>query len=150
MMRYGHGATRIDLNGPHGTMTSLIRIADHWARLLGYDRVHVALALTYPTTTTEELHDAFAAFFGDYATLYEGTPGRREAETIDPFAAWPFECQRPTPPFEHRFTTMPPPLKELYMKGVQSKELEAWIAEYTAYETDAVAFLLENYARCIQ
>jgi len=97
MTTYGHGATRIDLNGPYGTAVSLVRIGDYWATLCGKDRIHIAMFLSDPTDTPEQRYTYFAEFFGDYATLYYGQ-GARGTQRVqgdpDPFAAWPFECAR--------------------------------------------------------
>jgi len=145
MTRYGHGATHIDLNGPHGTMTSLIRIGDYWATLLGMDRITVALALADWQKTPEQRYNAFARFFGDYSTLIDGSA----AHATDPFSSWPFELRRPLT--QDRFPTMPAALKALYesgtKSGTQSEELAEWIAERLEFETEAVAYLLESFAK---
>jgi hypothetical protein len=145
MTRYGHGATHIDLNGPHGTMTSLIRIGDYWATLLGMDRITVALALADWQKTPEQRYDAFARFFGDYATLTEGSA----PHATDPFSSWPFELRRPLT--QDHFPTMPASLKALYQSctqsGTQSEEVAKWIAERLEFETEAVAYLLESFAK---
>ena len=90
---YGHGKTRIDLNGPYGTVVSLFRIADYWANLCNKNRLDVALFLTDPNDTMEHRYAAFAEYFGDYATLYYGD-GKPTSSDSDPFSAWPFECRR--------------------------------------------------------
>ena len=138
MTCYGHGATHIDLNGPHGTMTSLIRIGDYWATLLGLDRITVALALADWQKTPEQRYEAFARFFGDYAALTEGSA----AHATDPFSTWPFELRRPLT--QARFPT---PLKALYESGTQSEEVNAWIAERLEFETEVVAYVLETYVK---
>ena len=117
---YGHGKTRIDLNGPYGTAVSLARIGDYWATLCGRDRIHVVMFLTDPTDTPEQRYVYFAEFFGDYATLYYGNGAQRVQGDPDPFAAWPFECRRVT---------------ELYGKTKQQTE----------YEDATVEFLIERY-----
>ena len=141
MTCYGHGATHIDLNGPHGTMTSLIRIGDYWATLLGLDRITVALALADWQKTPEQRYEAFALFFGDYATLIDGSA----AHATDPFSTWPFELRRPIT--QDRFPTMPEPLKALYESGTQSEELAEWIAERLEFETEVVTYVLETYVK---
>jgi len=151
MTRYGHGATHIDLNGPHGTMTSLIRIGDYWATLLGLDRITVALALADWQKTPEQRYEAFARFFGDYATLIDGPADGTVLRNggTDPFSAWPFELRRPLT--QDRFPTMPAPLKALYdactQSGAQSEEVAEWIAERLEFETEVVAYVLETYVK---
>jgi len=140
-MHYGHGATHIDLNGPHGTMTSLIRIADHWASLLGLDRITVALALADWQKTPQQRYEAFAHFFGDYATLTEDSA----IHATDPFSTWPFELRRPLT--QDRFPTMPSHLKALYESCNQSEEVAEWIAERLEFETEVVAYVLETYVK---
>lgn len=141
MTCYGHGATHIDLNGPHGTMTSLIRIGDYWATLLGLDRITVALALADWQKTPEQRYEAFARFFGDYATLIDGSA----AHATDPFSTWPFELRRPLN--QDRFPTMPEPLKALYEASTPSDEVSSWIAERLEFETEVVAYVLETYVK---
>jgi hypothetical protein len=149
MTCYGHGATHIDLNGPHGTMTSLIRIGDYWATLLGLDRITVALALADWQKTPEQRYEAFARFFGDYSTLTEGSA----PHATDPFSTWPFELRRPLT--QDRFPTMPESLKALYdactqsgaQSGAQSEEVAEWIAERLEFETEIVAYVLETYVK---
>lgn len=116
---YGHGKTRIDLNGPYGTIVSLFRIADYWATLCGHNRVTVALHLTDPTDSMETRYEAFARFFGDYATLYYGE-GKRSAGDSDPFSAWPFECRR---------------FAEMHQKSKEQRE----------FEDETVDYLIERY-----
>jgi len=144
MTTYGHGATRIDLNGPYGTMTSLIRIGDYWATLLGMDRIAVALSLTNWHRPMSHRLSMFAHYFGEYATLYEGSTCVTD-DAVDPFSSWPFERRRPHGPFPNRFPTMPSHFQEQGVAGQQSAA--AWIEERTELETAMVEYLLEDYGK---
>ena len=158
-MSYGHGKTRIDLNGPYGNSVSLFKIADHWANLCGHNRIHVALDIT-KNITAEERYEVFATLFGDYSTLYYG-----EGKSVekDPFAAWPFETKRSAEPYYPRYA-MPSdlsaflPHKDAFVRDKcpcikcnveKAEEVRAWLEEWKEFEDEAVEYLFELYVKRI-